>query len=247
MEILLGICYIIFFIFVHLYDKTYWPEPTKKSLTCKMIAATMFVAIGVIGMLMRDNTSQYAKMMIIGLLLGWFGDLFMHIPHPPGNPRMSVVYIGAAGFLVGHIFYVAAFFKSTVAITGNNKFLSVPEIIAFFIIFIAFALMLEPVFKFKFNNNFMKTGLYVYSIFLIIMLIKACKFGITYFTGGSENGLYGMLILLVGGILFFISDLTLGIRLIGGGKGNKTIKTVSLYAYFMAQLLLSTSILFIKA
>ncbi|MBQ8766300.1 MAG: hypothetical protein IJZ16_05790, partial [Clostridia bacterium] len=83
--------------------------------------------------------------------------------------------------------------------------------------------------------------------FLVVMLIKACNFGITYFTSNSENGLYGMLILLVGGILFFISDLTLGIRLLGGGKGNKTIKTVSLYAYFIAQLLLSTSILFIKA
>ncbi len=247
MEILLGICYIIFFIFVPLYDKAYWPEPTKKSLTCKMIAATMFVAIGVISMFTTGNTSQYAKMMIIGLLLGWFGDLFMHIPHPPGNPRMSVVYIGAGGFLIGHIFYVAAFFKSTVAITGNNKFLSMPEIIAFFVIIIAFALMLEPVFKFKFDSKFMQIALYIYSIFLVIMLVKSCNFGITYFTSGSENGLYGMLILLVGGILFFISDLTLGIRLIGGGKGNKTIKTVSLYAYFMAQLLLSTSILFIKA
>ena len=247
MGILLGICYIIFFIFVPLYDKAYWPEPTKKSLACKMIAATMFVAIGAIGMLMTDNTSQYAKTMLIGLILGWFGDLFMHIPHPPGNPRMSVVYIGAGGFLIGHIFYVTAFFKSTVAITGNNKFFSVSEIIAFFVIFIVFALMLDPVFKFKFANKFMQVALYIYSVFLIIMLIKACNFGITYYISNSENGLLGMLILLVGGILFFISDLTLGIRLLGGGKGNKTIKTVSLYTYFLAQLLLSTSILFIKA
>ena len=247
MGILLGICYIIFFIFVPLYDRAYWPEPTKKSLTCKMIAATMFVAIGVIGMFMADNTSQYAKTMLIGLILGWFGDLFMHIPHPPGNPRMSVVYIGAGGFLIGHIFYVTAFFKSTAGLTGNNKFLSMPEIIAFFVIYLVFLFMLEPVFKFKFDNKFMQIALYIYSVFLVVMLIKACNFGITYFTSNSENGLYGMLILLVGGILFFISDLTLGIRLLGGGKGNKTIKTVSLYAYFIAQLLLSTSILFIKA
>ena len=51
----------------------------------------------------------------------------------------------------------------------------------------------------------------------------------------------------IGAIFFFVSDLTLGIRLLGGGKGNKTIKTISLYAYFIAQLLLATSILFIKA
>ncbi len=247
MGILLGICYLLFFIFVPLYDKAYWPEPTKKSLTFKMIAATAFVGIGVLGMLITDNSSEYANLMIIGLCLGWFGDLFMHIPHPPGNPRMSVVYIGATGFLVGHIFYVTAFVKSTAALIENYKFFSLYEIIAFVVIFVAFALMLEPVFKFKFQNKFMKVTLHIYSIFLIVMLIKACVFGITYFTSGSQNGLWGMIILLIGGVLFFISDLTLGIRLIGGGKGNKTIKTVSLYAYFLAQLLLSTSILFIKA
>jgi uncharacterized membrane protein YhhN len=247
MGILLGICYIAFFIFLPLYDKAYWPEPTKKSLTFKMIAATSFVGIGVLGMLITDNTSQYANLMIPGLALGWFGDLFMHIPHPPGNPRMSVVYIGAAGFLVGHIFYVTAFVKATAALTPNYNFFTIPEVIAFFVLFVAFALMLKPVFKFQFNNLFMQVALYIYSMFLMVMLLKSCGFGITYYTSGSENGLLGMIILVVGGISFFISDLTLGIRLLGIGKGNKTIKTVSLYAYFIAQLLLATSILFIKA
>lgn len=244
-KILLGVCFILFFIFVPLYDKAYWPEPTKKSLTFKMIAATMFVLIGVFGMLIADNKSDYANTMLIGLILGWIGDFFMHIPHEKDKPNMLLVYIGAAAFLVGHIFYVTAFVKSTAALTENYKFFTLPEIIAFFVIFIAFALMLEPVFKFKYENKFMKITLHLYSMFLIVMLVKACKFGITYFTSSSENGLIAMLILFVGGVLFFISDLTLGIRLLGGGKGNKTIKTLSLYAYFYAQLLLATSILFI--
>ena len=246
LKILLGVCYILFIVFVPLYDKAYWPEPTKKSLTFKMIAATAFVGIGVMGMLITNNSSNYANLMIIGLLLGWFGDLFMHIPHPPGNPRMSVVYIGASGFLVGHIFYVVAFVKSTATLVSDYKFFTLPEVIAFFVIFITFALMLEPVFKFKFKNTFMKVTLHIYSVFLIIMLIKSCGFGITYYTSGAENGLWGMIILLLGAVFFFASDFTLGLRLIGGAQGNKTIKTVSLYAYFIAQLLLATSILFIK-
>ncbi len=246
LKVLLGICYILFFIFVPLYDKAYWPEPSKKSLSCKMVAATAFVGIGVLAMYITGNYSQYAIHMIVGLLLGWFGDLFMHIPHPPGNPRMSVVYIGAAGFLVGHIFYVTAFVKAASLLTTNYNFFTPVEIIAFFVLFIAFALMLKPVFKFQFNNLFMQITLYIYSMFLMVMLIKSCGLGVTYFMAGAENGLIGMLILLIGGILFFISDLTLGIRLLGIGKGNKAIKTVSLYAYFFAQMLLSTSILFIK-
>lgn len=245
LKVLLILCYILFFVFVPLYDKAYWPEPTKKSLTCKMIAATAFVLIGVFGMFIAGNKSDYANTMLIGLILGWVGDLFMHIPHPPNNPRMSVVYIGADAFLIGHIFYVTAFVKSTMALTVNYNFFTIPEIIAFFVIFITFALMLKPVFKFEYKNRFMQIALYLYSVFLIVMLIKSCLFGITYFISGAKNGLIAMLILVVGGILFFISDLTLGLRLLGSAKGNKKVKTLSLYAYFFAQLLLSTSILFI--
>lgn len=245
LKVLLIICYILFFIFVPLYDKAYWPEPTKKSLSCKMIAATTFVGIGILAMFITDNSSQYANLMIIGLLLGWFGDLFMHIPHPPNNPRMSVVYIGAAGFLVGHIFYVTAFVKASASLTTNYNFFTIPEITAFFVLFVTFALMLKPVFKFEYKNLFMQIALYIYSMFLIVMLIKSVMFGITYYMSGAENGIIGMLILVIGGILFFVSDLTLGLRLLGSAKGNKKVKTLSLYTYFFAQLLLSTSILFI--
>ena len=245
LKVLLVLCYVLFLVFVPLYDKAYWPEPTKKSLACKMVAATAFVLIGVLGMFITDNKSDYTTTMIIGLILGWVGDLFMHIPHPPGNPRMSVVYIGAASFLIGHIFYVSAFVKSSMALTVNYNFFTIPEIIAFLVIFITFAFMLKPVFKFEYKNLFMKIALYFYSMFLIVMLIKSCKFGITYFLSGAENGLPAMLILLIGGVLFFISDLTLGLRLLGSAKGNKKVKTLSLYAYFFAQLLLATSILFI--
>lgn len=245
LKVLLIICYILFFIFVPLYDKAYWPEPTKKSLSCKMVAATAFVGIGILGALINDTPSQYASLMLVGLLLGWFGDLFMHIPHPPNNPRMSVVYIGAAGFLVGHIFYVTAFVKASASLTTNYNFFTIPEITAFFVLFVTFALMLKPVFKFEYKNLFMQIALYIYSMFLIVMLIKSVMFGITYYMSGAENGIIGMLILVIGGILFFVSDLTLGLRLLGSAKGNKKVKTLSLYTYFFAQLLLSTSILFI--
>ena len=246
LKVLLALCYALFFVFVPLYDKAYWPEPTKKSLSCKMIAATAFVGVGFIAMKITGNESFYASTMLIGLILGWIGDLFMHIPHPPGNPRMSVVYIGASSFLIGHIFYVVAFVKSTMTLTPNYKFFTLAEIITFFVIFVAFSLMLEPVFKFKYKNSFMKITLHLYSVFLIVMLIKACNFAITYSMSGAKNGTFAMLILIIGAILFFVSDFTLGLRLIGGAKGNKTVKTVSLYAYFFAQLLLSTSILFIQ-
>ena len=244
LKILLGICYILFFIFLPLYDKEYWPEPTKKSLANKIVAATMFVAIGVIGMLMTDNSSQYANTMIIGLICGWFGDILMHIP---SKKNMTCLYIGAAGFLVGHIFYVMAFVNGAKALSENYKFFTAPELIAFIVVYVAFLLMLKPVFKFNFDSKFLQYGLYLYGIFLIGMLFKAIGFAIAYMQNGAGNNLIATVILIVAAISFFVSDLTLGIRLLGGRKDSKFIKSLSLYTYFFAQLLLSTSILLIKA
>jgi uncharacterized membrane protein YhhN len=243
LKILLAICYILFFVFLPLYDKAYWPEPTKKSLANKIVAATMFVAIGVLGMIISDNKTIFASTMIVGLICGWFGDILMHIP---SKKNMTCLYIGAVGFLVGHIFYVMAFVNGAKALSESYKFFTVPELIAFVVVYVAFLLMLKPVFKFTFDSKFLQYGLYLYGIFLIGMLFKVIAFAITYFKYGTENSIISMIILIVAGISFFVSDLTLGIRLLGGRKDSKFIKSLSLYTYFIAQLLLATSILFIK-
>lgn len=244
LKLLLVFCYILFFIFLPLYDKAYWPEPTKKSLSFKIVTATMFVAIGVVGVFIADNKSEFAITMIMGLICGWFGDILMHIPN---KNNMTCLYIGAAGFLVGHIFYVAAFVNGAKLLVMDYKFFTSPEFIAFLVVYIAFLLMLKPVFKFNFDSKFLQYGLYLYGIFLVGMLFKVLGFAITYFKHGAGNNLISMIILIVAGLSFFTSDLTLGIRLLGGRKDSKFIKSLSLYTYFFAQLLLSTSILFIKA
>ncbi len=245
LKLLLTACFILFFIFVPLYDKAYWPQPTKKSLLFKMIAATMFVLIGVFGMLITHNKSEYALTMLIGLILGWVGDFLLHIPHKEEKPNMFLFYTGAAAFLIGHLVYAFVFIRATSILEGKFKLITIPEIIALFVITVVFALMLEPVFKFKYDNTFMKAVLHLYGVFLILMLIKSCKFGITYFKSGAADGLAAMILLILGGVLFFISDLTLAFRLIGNGKGSQKIKKISLYTYFFAQLSLATSILFI--
>lgn len=244
LKLLLGLCYVLFFIFLPLYDKAYWPEPTKKSLSFKIVAATMFVAISIIGIFLSGNRTQFAYTMIMGLVCGWFGDILMHIP---SKKNMTCLYIGAAGFLVGHIFYVAAFVNGAKTLVTNYKFFTLPELIAFIVVYVAFIIMLKPVFKFNFDSKFLQYGLYLYGIFLVGMLFKVIGFAITYLEHGAGNNIISAIILIIAGFSFFISDLTLGIRLLGGRKDSKFIKSLSLYTYFFAQLLLSTSILFIKA
>ena len=148
---------------------------------------------------------------------------------------------------MGHIFYVAAFVNGAKTLVTNYKFFSLIELIAFLVVYIAFIIMLKPVFKFNFDSKFQQYGLYLYGIFLVGMLFKVIGFAITYLEHGAGNNIISAIILIIAGFSFFISDLTLGIRLLGGRKDSKFIKSLSLYTYFFAQILLSTSILFIKA
>ena len=68
LKLLLALCYVLFFIFLPLYDKAYWPEPTKKSLTFNIVVATMFVSFGIIGIFISGNRTQFAYTLIMGLV-----------------------------------------------------------------------------------------------------------------------------------------------------------------------------------
>lgn len=243
LKVLLALCIIGEFIFVPLYQKAYWPEPNKKSFKTKLVAATLFLFVGVLSMFIAGNFSTYAALMMTGLVLGWIGDILMHIPN---KKSFILLYIGTASFLVGHIFYIISFIKSTTAITGNSQFISLWELAAFAIIYVFSIILLFGIFHFKFENKFMRFGVLFYIIFLAFMLVKAISFGVSYYTSGAENGLIAIILLIVGGIFFFISDATLGIRLMGGKKDSRAVLTTSIFTYFSAQTLLALSIMFVN-
>lgn len=76
-----------------------WRRPFQKRLP-KMVASTAFVAVAfAVGA--WDTT--FGKIMLIGLALSWFGDLFLTYS---GRPPFVA---GLISFLAGHIAYSAAF------------------------------------------------------------------------------------------------------------------------------------------
>lgn len=76
-----------------------WRRPFRKRLP-KMIASTSFIAVAfAVGA--WDTT--FGKIMLVGLALSWFGDLFLTY-----NGRPPFV-AGLVSFLAGHVAYVVAF------------------------------------------------------------------------------------------------------------------------------------------
>lgn len=233
---------------VPFYNKAYWPEPSKRSLSIKLIASTLFLAIAALCIVIKNNQSEYAQFMLIGLLLGWIGDILMHIP----IKSMITVYSGAAAFLIGHIFYMVAFTRTATSLIDRYSygrqysFFNKTELIALVLLCAAALLLLKPVLHFDFDNVFMKIGVFIYGMLLIFMLVKAISFALIFYSFSMENNISGSVILMAGSVLFFISDLTLGLRLLGGKRDSRAVLTTSVFTYFSAQTLFALSILYIR-
>lgn len=224
-------------ILVPLFIKAQWPKKTKKSLALKMICASLFVAIGVTAMVGRQNYSPYAVLMVIGLAMCWFGDLFLHV-----SPRQIYFFVGLIFFLIGHVFFASAY---TVAITDMFPQASVfdwREMIA-----IASLLVVGIVDRhFTMSHKLGRAAVpvLIYAIALLTMFVKACSLGIRYVLAGMPCGVGVCLLLCFGGALFVASDSSL-VYINFDKRKTFPLKAFNLVTYFGAQVSLASSILFI--
>lgn len=227
-------------IFTPLFLKAQWPGMCFKSLVYKMICSTSFVGIGVLSVIIADNKSTFALMMLGGLVFGWIGDYFLH-----AKPTQLYFGIGFVSFMLGHIMYIACYIRTIPVIAPDYNMINASEIVAS-LVFVIVAIVLAVKFKVEFSLKILKFGVIVYTLILITMFIKATTLGVQYFLTGAPYGILAILVLSLGSLLFLLSDATLGLILFGGQKKNKPLKVFNIVTYFAGQVLLASSILFIK-
>lgn len=234
--------FILFFvlqcIFTPLFLKASWPNRTTKSHCLKMVCATLFVSTGLLSMTIASNNTSFARVMIIGLVLGWIGDLFLHF-----NGKVGFG-IGFIAFLAGHIVYIKNYIDTLSSYEGYNHFNTV-EIIACGILLVI-ALVFAKKFNVQFSTKILKIAVIVYTIILVLMFIKATALGVSYYLSGAEGGIGALLTLFFGALFFVASDATIGILMFGGQKRNRPLKIFNIATYFAGQMLLAASILFVK-
>ena len=102
--------------------------------------------------------------------------------------------------------------------------------------------------KFKLNipGKVTKGAIAVYFVILALMFVKATALGYGYMSTGAVGGVPALIVLSVGSFSFLVSDVLIGIIMFGGKKKNYPLKIVNIVTYFVAQVLLASSILFIK-
>lgn len=236
--ILFGICFVIQCFSTPLFLKLSWPNRSIKSLTAKMVCATMFVCVGLLSVHIAGNTSTFAKTMMIGLIFGWIGDYFLH------SERNSFFVIGFTSFLAGHVAYITAYVRALNTFESYNH-INVIEIIVLVGLLII-SMWVFKRFEFEFSMKILKVAIIIYTVVLVTMFLKATALGLQYMLSGGQNGLLAVLVLALGSLFFVLSDGTIGILMFGGQKKNRPLKIFNIVTYFAGQMLLASSILFIN-
>ncbi len=178
--------------------------------TFKPLASTAFIALaGFCGAL--DST--YGALILAGLVLSWFGDVFLI------SRKLLHFRLGLVSFLLGHVAYVIAFVSVGLdgMLTGMAAIpLSVTAVVVF--------LWLRP------NLGRMKVPVLAYVVVITVMVI--CAVGTVHTPGGAVR--------VLGAMAFYLSDLGVARdRFVAEGLANRLF---GLPLYYGGQVLLALSI-----
>ena len=82
-----------------------------EGMICKFMASFGFIGVAVVGNYIQNGAHiAYFSFILIALLFGFCGDIFLGVKEIAPIFRKKLIPIGTGFFLVGHIFYLIAFF-----------------------------------------------------------------------------------------------------------------------------------------
>ena len=238
LKILLLITVALQAVFSPLFLKYMWPRKNKWSLLYKMLCSLLFVATGFLAVNIADNHTRFAQMVIIGLLCGFVGDFFLGL-----NGKANFV-IGTLFFLTNHILYCYAYTvtRNQLFPETNNVRTNVLEVVGAFVLLGIFVFVVK---RLKFSLRGAASLLLLYGVVLSYMLVKSVTFGFSLLTAGAPGYEIGAGLLLSGAALYFASDMTLGMILLGSVR-HYPLKCFNNLTYIIGQVCIALTILYIK-
>ena len=199
----------------------------KHGFKIKMLGAFMYLVTGVLSALAVNTVTAYSLMILSALVLGALGDFFLEYKGKKLFP------LGAAFFAVGHIVYSCTFLFA-------GEFKAISSIWAVLGITAGLTAAVILVAKTKLKLSGKKKLLLLYVPVLVFAFASALACGAV---AVSADKLPFALCLIFAGVLFFVSDIMIGVGK-GGVKRPRFLHNAVSYTYFAAQALFALSILF---
>lgn len=189
---------------------------TIGGLWLKGLASSIFVLTGIVNLVYAIKNKadlKYPIWLVVGLVFGMAGDISLNLNF----------MVGAIVFAIGHVFYFVAY-------TMLQKF-SIKDLIWSASIFVPSALIIILMPFLNYDPSMMMYLCIVYALVISCMVGKAAS-------NFVKNKNITNLIILIGSILFFISDMMLLFNVFGG---LKICDYFCLASYYPAQYLIAFS------
>ncbi len=208
-------------------------NPNQTSLLAKLFASLMFVLIGGLSLTFSGFTAA-KTMFLLGLFCGLIGDMLLELKVNYGEHIGGYLNSGTMFFAFGHVLYFLGIiiYVSSQVVTG--WWWMVLAAFVFSLLAGYMVLKVAPTLKMDFSG--FKCQSYFYSSELIfVMIISIC---LTFAKPLA-------ILLAVGFVLFFISDLILSKQYFGGKQDSKLCSVLNHSLYYLAQILIATFIYFL--
>ena len=214
-----------------------YPDATKKGFVCKMVACVLYIANGIYAWSLCGHAS-YGVMILTGLAGGLVGDVFLALDpflQRKNNRklRLALKMFGGLFFLLGHAAYMIAFAR---LLAQAHAFRYLTFALAMGCVLVCFALVFGLC---KVSAGKFTPAIAVYAAGLAGMCALAICAALLVFRGNTVL----QCMLFAAPLLFAFSDATLALRVADKDRFESLpMRSFSLGAYFLAQMLLGLSI-----
>ena len=203
-----------------------WTEKKEHymgAVIMKGLASLCFVLVGV----MAGNGGQLAKLIVTGLLLGCVADVLLNLRWVFPKKGQLIFLVGILVFLGGHVVYLAA-----VLPMADNWAVCV----------VVGVVLTALLMKWIFSKITAKKAFKIFGVFYLgaIMLLNCVAVSNLMTAPSAFTGLFA-----AGALLFLISDIVLILNTFGP-KSKFSLRVTNLSLYYIGQLLIAWSMLFVK-
>lgn len=207
-------------------------KPTVNSLILKTTSSISFILCGVFA-LNSVGSSNINLLMIVGLVLGLIGDIILDLKVMYPEQADQYFVFGTCSFAVGHFFYFMSAVLYNSSVLPSHLLWNILISLGVAII-LTLAIMLSSK---KLKINFGKM-IYIAAFYcLVLTFMVSFTISIAIFVP-----IYW--IVAVGMLFFFISDLILSMQYFGG-RDEKVWIYLNHILYYLAQVILAVSILYV--
>ncbi|MEE1138143.1 MAG: lysoplasmalogenase [Acutalibacteraceae bacterium] len=200
-----------------------------EGMLCKFMASFGFISVAVVGYSTNPVDTYYFCLVCFALMFGFCGDILLGIKEIAPTFRGKLVPLGLLYFLVGHIFYLCAFIRSS-----SFSFVA----LAVGIVFGIGAFIAIKALKMKADSK-MRV---IMSVYYAVLAFKAAS-ALNLALSAGQAAYWSAF---AGAVLFIFSDTCLGFLYFTPVKKKNIFVTAELSTYYAAQILLAMSVALLK-